>query len=318
MRERLRQVNAQMDPRPEGVAAPVRFRVQHFLSRLRIFLERHLGRILGLLLILQSGLVVSGGAVRITGSGLGCPTWPKCTSGSFTPVPHQSQGQLHVWIEFGNRLITLGLLTVSVIALVAVVLVKREDIRALAIGQLVGILTQIPLGGITVLTHLNPFAVASHFLLSIILIAAGTSLYERRSLTLRELPTVKPGVRFMSRTHLVLTAAVIAVGTIVTGSGPNAGDVSAPRFHIHIQFIAWMHADLVIGLVALTAIMLLVTSPYPLLRKRVAIFGLVALAQGAIGFLQYYQGLPELLVGAHLLGVTLIWISAWRIHLATK
>jgi cytochrome c oxidase assembly protein subunit 15 len=292
--------------------------VERALSRLRIHLGRNLGKILGLLLILQSGLVVSGGAVRITGSGLGCPTWPKCTSGSFTPVPHQAQGQLHVWIEFGNRLITLGLLTVSIIALVAVVLVKREDIRALAIGQLVGILLQIPLGGITVLTHLNPFAVASHFLLSIILIAAGTSLYERRSLTPRELPTVKPSVRIMSRAHLFLTAVVIAVGTIVTGSGPNAGDVSAPRFHIHIQFIAWMHADLVIGLIALTALMLFVTSPYPFLRKRVAIFGLVALGQGAIGFLQYYQGLPELLVGAHLLGVTLIWISAWRIHLATK
>lgn len=285
---------------------------------MRLRLERSLGHILGLLLVLQSGLVLSGGAVRITGSGLGCPTWPKCTGASFTPVPHQAQGQLHVWIEFGNRLITLGLLTVSILALVAVVLFKRRDIRALAIGQLVGILLQIPLGGITVLTHLNPFAVASHFLLSIILIAAGTSLYERRSLPLPEFPAVKPGVRMMSRAHLVLTATVIAVGTIVTGSGPNAGDASAPRFHIHMQFIAWMHADLVIGLVALTALLLLVTSPYPLLRKRLAIFGLVALGQGAIGFLQYYQGLPELLVGAHLLGVTLIWISAWRIHLATK
>jgi len=296
----------------------MRFRLEPVLARMRLRLERALSPILGLLLFFQSGLIVSGGAVRITGSGLGCPTWPKCTSGSYTPVPHQAQGQLHVWIEFGNRLVTLGLLTVSVIALVVVVLLKRTDIRALAIGQLVGILLQIPLGGITVLTHLNPFAVASHFLLSIILIAAGTSLYERRSLTPVELPSVRPGVRIMSRTHLVLTALVIAVGTIVTGSGPNAGDISAPRFHIHIQFIAWMHADLVIGLVLLTAFMLLVTSQYSLLRKRIAIFGIIAIGQGAIGFLQYYQGLPELLVGAHLLGVTLIWISAWRIHLATK
>lgn len=288
------------------------------LDRIRPHLERALPRILGLLLLFQSGLIVSGGAVRITGSGLGCPTWPKCTSGSFTPVPHQAQGQLHVWIEFGNRLITLGLLTVSVVALIAVLLLKRTDIRALAIGQLVGILLQIPLGGITVLTHLNPFAVASHFLLSIILIAAGTSLYERRSLAPVEFPSVRSGVRIMSRTHLVLTALVIVVGTIVTGSGPNAGDISAPRFHIHIQFIAWMHADLVIGLVLLTGFMLLVTSQYSLLRKRVAIFGIIALGQGTIGFLQYYRGLPELLVGAHLLGVTLIWISAWRIHLATK
>jgi cytochrome c oxidase assembly protein subunit 15 len=271
---------------------------------MNLWLERALSPILGTLLFFQAGLVVTGGAVRITGSGLGCPTWPKCTNGSYTPVPHQAQGQLHVWIEFGNRLVTLGLLSVSVLALAAVLLLKRRDIRALAIGQLAGILMQIPLGGITVLTHLNPFAVSSHFLLSIVLIAAGTSLYERRALNSVVPPTLRPGVRVMSRAHLVLTALVIAVGTIVTGSGPNAGDISAPRFHV--------------GLVALTALMLLVTSHYPFLRKRIAIFGIVALAQGAIGFLQYYRGLPELLVGAHLLGVTLIWISAWRIHLATK
>ena len=285
---------------------------------MRYRLERALSPILGLLLLLQSGLIVSGGAVRITGSGLGCPTWPKCTSDSFTPVPHQAQGQVHVWIEFGNRLVTLGLLSVSILALVAVVLLKRRDIRALAIGQLVGILLQIPLGGITVLTHLNPIAVSSHFLLSIILIAAGTSLYERRSLTSVDLPKVSPGIRIMSRAHLILTALVIVIGTVVTGSGTNAGDVSAPRFHIHIHFIAWVHADLVIGLVVLTAMMFFVTSQYPLLQKRVTIFGIIALAQGAIGFLQYYRGLPELLVGAHLLGVTLIWVSAWRIKLATK
>ncbi len=285
---------------------------------MQIRLTRALSPILGTLLVLQAGLVVSGGAVRITGSGLGCPTWPKCTSGSYTPVPHQAQGQVHVWIEFGNRLITLGLLSASIVALVTVVLLKRRDIRALAIGQLVGILLQIPLGGVTVLTHLNPFAVASHFLLSMVLIAAGTSLYERRSLESITFPTVRPGVKIMTRAHLILTAWVIAVGTLVTGSGPNAGDSSAPRFHIHMQFIAWMHADLVIGLAALTLLMLLVTSKYQALRKRTAIFGIVLIAQGTIGFLQYYRGLPELLVGAHLLGVTLIWISAWRVNLATK
>lgn len=292
--------------------------LKRFFAPIRIRLERHLSQILGLLLILQSGLVVSGGAVRITGSGLGCPTWPKCTSGSLTPVPHQAQGQLHVWIEFGNRLITLGLLTVSIVALVAVVVSKREDLRALAIGQLAGILLQIPLGGITVLTHLNPIAVASHFLLSMILIAAGTSLYARRSLPNAKFPKVPARIEMMSRAHLVLAALVIIVGTIVTGSGPNAGDVSAPRFHIHIQFIAWLHADLVIALFLLTALTYLLASHFSVVRRRLAIFGGVAIAQGAIGFLQYYRGLPELLVGAHLLGATLIWISAWRIHLATK
>ncbi len=280
--------------------------------------NKALSPVLGLLLAFQSGLLVSGGAVRITGSGLGCPTWPKCTNDSFTPVPHQAQGQVHVWIEFGNRLITLGLLTVSILALVLVMRLKRKDLQTFAIIQLVGILLQIPLGGITVLTHLNPFAVASHFLLSIILIAVCTSLYERRDIPTALPEAVKPGVRIISNGHLVLTALVITVGTLVTGSGPNAGDSSAPRFHIHFKFIAWMHADLVIGLVLLTALMFALTPQFSMLRKRVGIFGVVALAQGGIGFLQYYRGLPELLVGAHLLGVALIWVSAWRIHLATK
>lgn len=281
-------------------------------------LERALSPLLGALLLFQAGLIVSGGAVRITGSGLGCPTWPKCTSGSYTPVAHQAQGQLHVWIEFGNRLVTLGLLSVSIIALVTVIKLKRRDIQALAIGQLVGILMQIPLGGITVLTHLNPIAVASHFMLSIVLIAFGTTLYERRSLTSTPSPSVSPIIRLTSFAHLLLALLVIMVGTVVTGSGPNAGDISAPRFHIHIQFIAWVHADLVIALVALTVILYFITSKYNLLQRRILIFGIIAMGQGLIGFLQYYQGLPELLVGLHLVGVTLIWISAWRIHLVSK
>lgn len=281
-------------------------------------LENALPSLLGLLLFFQAGLVVTGGAVRLTGSGLGCPTWPRCTKGSYTPVPHQAQGQLHVWIEFGNRLITLCLMLISLVVLIVVLRLRRTDIRALAIGQLVGILLQIPLGGITVLTHLNPISVSSHFLLSMILIAAGTSLYERRHGPREKLP--EPGKRLglLSRTHLVLTAVVIVVGTIVTGSGPNAGDASAPRFHIKIQFIAWLHADLVIALVVLTAAMYLLSFKLSLLHKRIMIFGIITLLQGGIGFLQYYQGLPELLVGAHLLGVTLVWISAWRIHLAAK
>ena len=281
-------------------------------------LQSALSPVLGLLLAFQSGLLVSGGAVRITGSGLGCPTWPKCTSASFTPVPHQAQGQVHVWIEFGNRLITLGLLAISILAVVLVVHLKRKDLQTLAIVSLAGILLQIPLGGITVLTHLNPFAVASHFLLSIILIAVCTSLFERRHTTPPTPELVRPGVQIISKIHLVLTTLVIVVGTLVTGSGPNAGDSSAPRFHIHFKFIAWMHADLVIGVVLVTALMFALTSRYPMLRKRVAIFGIVVLLQGSDGFVQYYRGLPELLVGAHLLGVALIWVTAWRIHLATK
>ena len=285
---------------------------------MRSRLERLLSPLLTLLLILQAGLVVTGGAVRITGSGLGCPTWPKCTNLSYTPVPHQPQGQLHAWIEFGNRLLTIALLLVAVAAMLSVLILRRRDIKALAIGQLAGILAQIPLGGITVLTHLNPISVASHFLLSMILIAAGTCLYERRKSTPPQLPRATKKFPTLIRAHLILTTWVIVVGTLVTGSGPNAGDFTAPRFHLHFQTISWIHAGLVIALMIITAVLFFATSQSPFLRRRVAIFAIVSILQGSIGFLQYDQGLPELLVGAHLLGVTLVWISAWRIQLAAK
>jgi len=109
----------------------------------------------GALLTLQAGLVLTGGAVRITGSGLGCPTWPECTPGSYTPVPHQAEGQLHAWIEFGNRLLTFALVAVSLAVLIYVLYKRRRDLRSLAIGQLLGILGQGVLGGITVLTDLH-------------------------------------------------------------------------------------------------------------------------------------------------------------------
>ncbi|MDP1710976.1 MAG: COX15/CtaA family protein [Candidatus Nanopelagicaceae bacterium] len=287
-------------------------------SRLAGVLSRRLSPLLGLLLVLQSGLIVTGGAVRLTGSGLGCPTWPKCTDLSYTPVANQPQGQLHVWIEFGNRLLTFALLLVAVISMIAVILLKRRDIKALAIGQVVGILAQIPLGGITVLTHLNPISVASHFMLSIILIAACTSLYERRESTPPPLPRATKTYPILTPAHLLLSALVVIVGTVVTGSGPHAGDYSAPRFHIRLETVTRIHADLVIALMLLTVIFYFATATSPFLRRRIAIFGMISLLQGAIGFIQYYQGLPELLVGAHLLGVTLVWISAWRIRLAAK
>ena len=224
------------------------------------FAKRALSPILGLLLFLQAGLVVTGGVVRITGSGLGCPTWPRCTGGSFTPVPHQAQGQLHAWIEFGNRLLTFSLVLTSLIALLTVLYLRRRDIRALAIGQLLGIFAQIPLGGITVLTHLNPFAVASHFLLSIALIAAGTSLFSRRREPAlhSEVEAGQSGENVKHRTlligHRIFTLVVIVAGALVTGAGPNAGDASAPRFRIGYHDIAWIHANLVIALFLFTVL----------------------------------------------------------------
>jgi len=269
----------------------------------------------GALLTLQAGLVLTGGAVRITGSGLGCPTWPECTPGSYTPVPHQAEGLLHAWIEFGNRLLTFALVAVSLAVLIHVLYKRRRDLRSLAIGQLLGILGQGVLGGITVLTDLHPLPVAGHLLLSIILIAGAASLYSRREYSARPRTDLDKLTKRISLLHIGLTFVVIILGTIVTGSGPHAGDEKAQRFGFDIRVVAWLHADAVIALLGLTAAFFILVRSDKELVRRIAVFTAIALAQGAIGYIQYFTGIPEILVAAHLLGATLVWIAAWRIRI---
>jgi len=269
----------------------------------------------GALLTLQAGLVLTGGAVRITGSGLGCPTWPECTPGSYTPVPHQAEGQLHAWIEFGNRLLTFALVAVSLAVLIHVLYKRRSDLRSLAIGQLLGILGQGVLGGITVLTDLHPLPVAGHLLLSVILIAGAASLYSRREYLARPRTDLDKLTKRISLLHIGLTFVVIILGTIVTGSGPHAGDEKAQRFGFDIRMVAWLHADAVIALLGLTAAFYILVRSDKELARRITIFTVIALAQGAIGYIQYFTGIPEILVAAHLLGATLVWIAAWRIRI---
>jgi cytochrome c oxidase assembly protein subunit 15 len=268
----------------------------------------------GLLLFLQAALVVTGGAVRLTGSGLGCPTWPECTPGSYTPVPHQAEPQLNVWIEFGNRLLTFVLVIASVAVIIAVLKSKRKDLRGLAIGQFLGIFGQGILGGITVLTDLNPIPVAGHLLLSIILIAGATSLYSRRYAPAVFVETTSLTSK-ISLLHIATSFLVIVLGTIVTGSGPHAGDAQAKRFGFDIRTVAWMHADVVIFLLGITLAFYVAQGTNDRSKKAIRIFAVIALAQGAIGYIQYFTGIPEILVAAHLLGATLVWIAAWRIRL---
>jgi cytochrome c oxidase assembly protein subunit 15 len=269
----------------------------------------------GLLLFLQAALVVTGGAVRLTGSGLGCPTWPECTPGSYTPVPHQAEPQLNVWIEFANRLLTFVLVIASIAVIVAVIKNDRRDLDRLAIGQFLGIFGQGILGGITVLTDLNPIPVAGHLLLSIILIAGATSLYSRRHAPAIFVKTT-PLTNKISLAHVGISFLVIILGTIVTGSGPHAGDAQAKRFDFDIRTVAWLHADVVIFLLGVTFAFYVAAGTSDQSKKAIKIFALIALAQGGIGYLQYFTGIPEVLVAAHLLGATLVWIAAWRIRLS--
>ena len=272
------------------------------------------------LLVAQSALIITGGAVRLTSSGLGCPTWPECAPGSFLPSPHQAEDPLNIWIEFINRLLTFLLLIIALAVAIWVLKAKRRDLRWLAALQILGIFGQGVVGGITVLTKLHPAAVGSHFILSIALIAGAVLLVERT----RNYPdrgSVAPVARNLVRTLILVGLGVILLGIVVTGSGPHAGDLQAPRFGFEIRTVAWLHADLVIAFVGLLVGYLLLLHFAPVVldnalvekRKSEARWLLtIALAQGAIGYIQYFTGVPEILVMAHLFGVVILWSALIR------
>ncbi len=272
--------------------------------------------ILYLLLFLQAGLIVTGGAVRITGSGLGCPTWPECTEGSYIPVAGQAEGAFHAWIEFGNRLLTFALFFAAIAAVIYALRKARRDLLWRAGLQVLGILGQGVLGGITVLTKLNPLSVASHFILSIFLIAGASSMVERGRSPKVSIRPINQKINLISKLHVLLTFLVIFVGTLVTGSGPHAGDYQAPRLNFDIRAITWLHADLVIALIGVTLALFVLSDLSPETSKRIKYFSIILLGQGLLGYLQYLNGLPEIMVLAHLVGSTLVWISAWRIWLS--
>lgn len=283
---------------------------------MRAIATRALTPLATLLLVFQTGIVVTGGIVRVTGSGLGCPTWPECTQGSITPIKDQVEGAFHSWIEFGNRLLTVALVVAAALVLLSVLITKRKDLRLLALGQVAGIFGQALLGGVTVLTDLNPIPVAGHFLLSILLIAAALSLRVRSKTPTMKVHSQDRKLRLLARSHIYLTTLVLIVGTVVTGTGPHAGDPQAPRFPFSEQVVSWIHADLVIALLALTIAFFFASEIRSETKRRVQIFLIAALSQGAIGYFQYFLGLPELIVILHLLGSTLVWIAAWRIWLS--
>ena len=276
------------------------------------------------MVVTQSAIVVTGASVRLTGSGLGCSTWPECTPGSYTPTPDQPEAPLHAWIEFGNRLLTFVLFLNALALMVAIIKSKEpknEKIKWIRLGliQILGILAQGVLGGITVLTGLNPATVAAHFLLSIALIAAALSLRQRVH---RKTPTthfLNPLSKRIAYLHLLLSILVIAAGTVVTGSGPHAGDSAAERFNLDSRTMAWIHADLVIALLGITTALLISINLGESGETRMQMgralqsFLLIALAQGGVGYVQYFTGLPELIVGFHIFGAILVWLSAWNI-----
>ena len=262
--------------------------------------------------VANGAIIVTGGVVRLTGSGLGCPTWPRCTEESFVTTPELAG---HGVIEFGNRLLTFVLTAVAVALLVAVFRSPRRDLRPLAVLAFLGIPAQAAIGGVTVLTGLNPWTVAVHFLVSVVLTAVATVLWLRSREPGVGQPLVRRPIALLVGGIAAVTAAVLVLGTIVTGSGPHSGDVdendvpTGDRMGFDIELISQLHADAVFLLVGLTVALLvsLYATDAPGRVKRAARDLLVVqLAQGVVGYVQYFTDLPIALVLLHMLGAVLV------------
>ncbi|WP_420435215.1 COX15/CtaA family protein [Candidatus Poriferisocius sp.] len=259
-------------------------------------------------LALLTLIIVSGGAVRLTGSGLGCSDWPACENDQLV-APLET----HAMIEFINRLIT-GLVSAIVIAAVLGShwrVPRRADLVWLSWGLVAGVLAQIVLGGLVVLYELPPALVIGHFLLSMVLLWNAVVLLWRASDEgeHRGEPTVRP--HWAGNAVVALTSVVIVTGTIVTGAGPHGGDEDAERIDVAVRDVAQIHGSTVVALLVVLAglVWWLWHRRAP---DRVQMWGRivlgVALAQGLVGYVQYFTGVPVLLVGAHIAGAALLWI----------
>lgn len=262
-----------------------------------------------LALVGLSVIIVTGGAVRLTGSGLGCPDWPTCQGHQFV-----AQVSYHPMIEFVNRVITI-LMTVGVIFAVGAAYLRkpfRKDLARLSFGMILGLIAQIVLGGVTVLEKLAPPFVMAHFLLSLAIVFDALVLYKRSMTGDRPaVAMVSKETIWLGRLMIVNLAVVLMVGTAVTGSGPHSGSPIAPRLPFPLRAVAQLHADAVLFLIGLTlaSLFLLANSKASeAVQKRGRALLWVMAGQAALGYTQYFTKLPVLLVGFHIAGATLVWI----------
>ena len=248
-------------------------------------------------------IVVTGGVVRLTSSGLGCPTWPRCTSSSF--VPHRAMG-IHSAVEFGNRMVTFLIAAVAIATFVTAWRYGRPVLTQIAVVLAVGVPAQAVIGGISVKTDLNPWVVALHLLVSLAMIGFAVLLLRRLDEgDGRPVASVPAGVAWLVRGIFATGWAVLYIGTVVTGSGPHAGDEDSPRNGLDPLSMSQLHTDFVMLLLGLTvaAVLVLRAIEAPVVAQRAALILLgVELLQGIIGFTQYFLDLPIALVAFHLLG----------------
>jgi cytochrome c oxidase assembly protein subunit 15 len=277
-----------------------------------------------------AGIIVTGAAVRLSKSGLGCPDWPQCTRGSLVAAHTRGDPMFHTWIEFGNRLVTVLVTVVAVAVLIAAWRFRpggpgtrrRADLVWLAAVQPAGVVAQIVLGGIVVLTDLNPAMVSLHFVVSVAVVAAAVALHVKctegtapaRSLVRRDLRLLAQGV-------VAVVAVMLAVGTVVTGTGPLAGAGAVPRYHLPLAGVTQFHSDIgwLLGGLALPLVvgLYLTKAPARVVRVGWLLLALIGV-QGAVGYTQYFTGLPAGLVWVHVSGSVLIWIAALRLMFAVR
>ena len=272
----------------------------------------------------QGAIIATGATVRLTGSGLGCPTWPQCVDGSYIPVARQEQ-EWHKYVEFGNRSLTFLLGMLAMAAVVAAIVDQRTRVSRgsprrsilllLACIPILGTVAQAILGGVTVLTGLNPMTVSLHFLISMALVAGVVALVVR-SADPGDAPAqllVRREIRALTWLLIGVTAGVVVLGTLVTGSGPHSGDAKAEnRFSLDPRTISWIHADVVLVFLGLLAALLfalyLTHGPTRVVRAAWTV-AVIAALQAAIGYTQYFTGLPTALVLMHVTGAVLLWMS---------
>ncbi len=267
-------------------------------------------RLTGAALVALAMIVLTGGAVRLTGSGLGCSTWPRCTPQSYT-----AELAFHPLVEFVNRLITIGVgaVVVATVAGSLLRLPRRRDLVWLSLGLAAGYLGQAVLGGLTVLFELRPELVMAHFLLSMLLLWDAFVLHQRAgAITGARHPLVRPEVQLVSRVVTAVAATVLLLGTVVTGTGPNSGADAVHRLPFQLRAVVSLHSDVVLLLLGATAVLLVllrVVDAPAAARRRGNLLLAVMGVQAVIGFVQYAAGLPRLLVELHIAGATAFWLA---------
>ncbi len=277
--------------------------------------------------IADTAIMSTGAAVRLSASGLGCPDWPRCSASDVVASKNAGQTLLNTWIEFSNRLLNFPLVIITVLVFIAAWRfrpggVKRRDLFWLGLAQPAGVVAQAVIGGIVVLTKLSPAAVSVHFLVSASIVAVAVLLHVR--VTEGNAPptlVVRRDLRLLAGALVAVTCAMLAAGTVVTGTGPLAGNAAAPRYKLPLEGVTQLHADigwLMAGL-AVALVLGLRVSGAPPRAVRAGWIMIAALGlQGTLGYIQYFTHLPAGLVWVHVTGSMLVWIAVLRLFFAMR